>query len=214
MRTREWLPNPPRGTAVCGGFDGSHADDWTVIRLETWEGFQFTPRWPGSDEPMIWDPAQHGGAIPRDRVDDAWSILMETYAVERVYCDPGFSDPTDPTSWITEIETWAGMYGAERFIPWQMSGSSRHRAVHAALVRFETDLRERRFSHDGCPITAAHVLNGRKLARPGDRFAVGKPSQSQKIDALVTSVLAHEAASDARAAGWRPRVRGRIRVWR
>lgn len=213
MPTLEWLPNPPSGTAVCGGFDGSHNDDWTAIRLETWEGYQFTPRWPDG-EPMIWDPAKHEGTIPRDRVDDAWEILAETYAIERIYCDPGFSDPTDPTSWITEIERWSQRYGVEKFISWQMAGSTRHKAVHAALVRFETDLRERRFTHDGCPITTAHARNARKLPRPGDRFALGKPSQHQKIDALVTSVLAHEAAADARAAGWKPRRRGRVRVWR
>lgn len=214
MPTLEWLPNPPKGAAVCGGFDGSHTDDWTAIRLETFEGFQFTPRWPGTDEPMIWDPAQHGGSIPRDRVADAWEIIVGTYAVERVYCDPGFSNPDDPTSWITEIETWAQTHGEKRFISWKMAGSSRITAVHAALERFESDLSERNFTHDGCPITAAHALNARKLVRPGDRYALGKPTQHQKIDSLVTSVLAHEAAADARAAGWTPPRRGRVRVWR
>jgi hypothetical protein len=210
----DWLPNPPAGTAVCGGFDGSLRDDWTAIRLETWEGFQFTPRWPETGEPMIWNPGQHGGRIPRDRVDDAWEILVETYSVERVYCDPGFMDPNDPTSWKTEIETWANRWGEKTFVPWQMAGSQRHQVVHAALVRFETDLALRAFTHDGCPITEAHALNARKLPRPGDRFALGKPSQHQKIDALVTSVLAHEAASDARAGGWQPPRRGRVRVLR
>ena len=31
---------------------------------------------------------------------------------------------------------------------------------------------------------------------------LGKPSQDQKIDVSVTSVLCHEAAADMRAAGW------------
>jgi hypothetical protein len=30
-----WLPQPPEGTSVCGGFDGSENDDHTVIKLET-----------------------------------------------------------------------------------------------------------------------------------------------------------------------------------
>jgi hypothetical protein len=209
-----WLPNPPKGAAVCAGFDGSANDDFTAIRLETYEGFMFTPRWPETGEPMIWNPVDHGGSIPRDRVDDAWKILTETYHISRAYCDPGFSDPNDQTSWITEIETWATEYGEDIFLPWKMAGSTRHRAVHEALVRFHTDLTQRRFTHDGCPITRAHALNARKLPRPGDRYALGKPSQSQKIDALVTSVLAHEAAADARAAGWTPPRRGRARVWR
>ena len=46
------------------------------------------------------------------------------------------------------------------------------------------------------------MRNTRKLALRGDRYTLGKPSQQQKIDAAVTSVLAHEAASDERAAGW------------
>jgi hypothetical protein len=213
MQANVWLPNPPPRTPVCGGFDGSANNDWTAIRLETWDGFQFTPRWPDG-QPMIWDPAQHGGEIPRARVDDAWDIIDETYAVERVYCDPGFNDPSEQTSWRTEIERWSTKYGEKRFIPWMMAGSTRHQAVHAALQRFKTDLVSKAFTHDGCPITAAHALNARKLSRPGDRYALGKPSQTQKIDVLVTSVLAHEAAADARAAGWEPPRRGRTRVWR
>ena len=51
------------------------------------------------------------------------------------------------------------------------------------------------------PTGQLHVGNARKLAKPGDRYILGKPSQSQKIDAAVTSVLCHEATADARAAG-------------
>lgn len=198
---REWLPNPAPGTSVCGGFDGSENDDWTAIRLETVDAFQFTPRWPDG-RPMIWNPAQHGGRIPRLEVHDAWAILAETFKLQRVYCDPGFNDPWDPTSWITEIETWAAKYGETVFVPWQMGGSTRTRAVHSALVRFETDLRNGGLKHDGCPITTAHAGNARKIAKTGDRYILGKPSQAQKIDAIVTSMLCHEAAADARADGW------------
>ena len=199
---REWIPNPEPATSVAGGFDGSENDDWTAIRLETRDGLQFTPRWPGTDEPMIWNPAQHGGRIPRLRVHEAWAVLAERYRLERVYCDPGFNDPTDPTSWATEIETWAGLYGETVFVPWVMAGSTRARAVHASLVRFEADLRSGALTHDGCPIAAQHVANARKLAIPGDRFRLSKPAQHQKIDVAVTSVLCHEAASDARSTGW------------
>jgi phage terminase large subunit-like protein len=204
MRPREWLPNPPAGTSVCGGLDGSENNDWTAIRLETREGFQFTPRWPGTDRPMVWNPAQHGGRIPRIEVHEAWAVLSDVYRFERVYADPGFNNPNDPTSWITEIETWAGIYGEKTFIAWQMNGSLRTSAVYAALIRFETDLRSGALTHDGCPITAAHIANARKIPKQHDKFILGKPSGTQKIDAAVTSVLAHEAASDARAAGWDP----------
>ena len=45
------------------------------------------------------------------------------------------------------------------------------------------------------------MRNARKIPqRKG--YTLGKPSQHQKIDVSVTSILAHEAASDVRAEGW------------
>lgn len=212
MPLREWLPNPPDGTEVCGGFDGSENDDWTAIKLETVEGLLFTPRWSATGQAMIWNPAQHGGRIPRLQVHDAWAELDGRFGLRRIYCDPGFNDPYDPTSWATEIETWAGLYGDDVFVPWQMGGSTRVKAVHAALKRFESDL-GRTLRHDGCPVTTQHAANARKIPKPGDRYILGKPSQAQKIDAIVTSVLAHEAAADMRAAGWEP-IDNRVVVFR
>lgn len=202
MPRRDWLPEPPPGTQVCGGFDGSENDDWTGIKLETADGFLFTPRWGPNKAPTIWNPAEHGGRIPRLQVHEAWADLATRFRFKRVYADPGFNDEFDPTSWMTEIETWAGLYGEDVFIPWQMSGSQNLRKVHASLVRFEADLKNGALRHDGCPVTTLHVGNARKIPRSGDRFVLGKPSQHQKIDLAVTSSLAHEAACDARAAGW------------
>ena len=210
---RVWLPPPGDGTQVCAGFDGSENHDLTAIRLETRGGFQFTPRWPDG-QPMIWNPANFGGWIPRAQVHDAWEIIAERYKLQRVYCDPGFSDAEDRTSWITEIDTWAQKFGEDVFVSWQMSGSRRVPAVHAALVRFESDLRTRALTHDGCPITTAHVANCRRLAKPGDRYILGKPNQTQKIDAAVTSVLCHEATCDMRAAGWEDEVDTRVFFFR
>ena len=85
--------SPPR-SAVCGGFDGSENDDWTAIRLETYEGLLFTPCYGPDRRPTIWDPAEWGGQIPRGEVNTAWTELTERYAIERVYCDPGFHDET------------------------------------------------------------------------------------------------------------------------
>jgi phage terminase large subunit-like protein len=74
--------------------------------------------------------------------------------------------------------------------------------MHEALERFLTDLHANRIRHDGCPLTASSMGNARKLAKLSDRYLLGKPSQTQKIDPTMASVLAHEAAADARAAGW------------
>lgn len=198
-----WLPEPKPGIQVAGGFDGSENDDLTAIKLETREGHIFTPRYGPDRRPTIWDPAEWGGRIPRDQVHVAWQEIAKRFRLVRVYCDPGFRDES---SWASEIETWDGLYGPKVFVPWQMSGNTRVTAVYAALRRFEADLAEHRITQDGCPITTTHMGNARKIAKPADRYGLGKPSQKQKIDAAVTSVLAHEAASDMRAEGW-PRER-------
>lgn len=197
----EWLPNPPDGTSVCAGFDGSENEDWTAIKLETREGLIFTPRYgpAGNRKAAIWNPSDWEGRIPRGQVHAAWSEIARRYKIIRAYCDPGFRDES---SWETEIETWDQEYGPKVFIPWQMAGSSRVTAVYQAMRRFESDLSMGAIKQDGCKITQAHMDNARKIAQTGDRYGIGKPSKHQKIDAGVTSLLAHEAACDARADGW------------
>jgi phage terminase large subunit-like protein len=74
--------------------------------------------------------------------------------------------------------------------------------MHDALERAVTDLTTGRSTHDACQITSAHVANARKIAKPGQRYILGKPNEHQKIDAAMADVLAHEAAADAREAGW------------
>ena len=187
-----WLDAPPAGTAVCGGFDGSSVSDWTAIKLETVDGLLFTPRYGPDGRPTVWDPGQWGGRVPRGEVHAAWAEVFRTYRVGRVYCDP--------PQWQTEIDDWSLLYGDDVVLEF-----ATYRAVpmFAALDRFVTDLSTGVLRHDGCPVTAAHVANARHLAsKTGDRYGLGKPSESQKIDAAVTSVLAHQAACDARASGW------------
>lgn len=189
-----WLPNPPRGTGAAGGFDGSLNDDWTAIKLETREGRIFTPRYGPDQRPTIWNPAEWGGEIPRDQVKVAWTELVDYYDLRRVYCDPGFHDET---SWETEIEDWATEWGEEIFVEWPTTSFQR---MYPAIRRFEADL-SKMITHDGCPITESHMRNARKIPQRRG-YTLGKPSQHQKIDAAITSILAHEAACDERAAGW------------
>ncbi len=180
-------------TAIALGFDGSTTDDWTCLRAETREGHQFTPTYGPDDHPTIWAPEDFGGRIPRLEVDAAVDELFTRYDVSRMY--------GDPRDWQTELEEWALKFGEKRVVIWP---TNRIAQMHASLERFVTDLAEGRMTHDGCPITERHMANARKLPRPGERYIIGKPagSYAQKIDAAVTSVLAHEAACDARAAGW------------
>lgn len=196
MAETVWLPNPPDGTSVCGGFDGSLNNDWTCIKLETREGLIFTPRYGPDQIPAIWNPAKWEGKIPRDQVDVAWAEIAQRYRLLRVYCDPGFHDETD---WSTEIETWDEEHGPDVFVPWPTNQLTR---MYPALRRFEADLEHGGITHDGCPITTTHLGNAVKLAARADMYTLGKPTQVQKIDAGVTSVICHEAAADMRAEGW------------
>lgn len=178
---------------IAAGFDGSTSDDWTAIRAETLDGYQFTPTYGDDNRPMIWDPGDSGGRIPRLEVQAAVDELFTKNDVARFYCDP--------RDWQTEIDEWALKYGDKVAIVWPTNRISQ---MHASLERFVTDLTTGRLTHDGCEITARHIANARKLLRPGEKYIIGKPQGAyhQKIDAAVTSVLAHEAACDARAEGW------------
>jgi Phage terminase-like protein, large subunit len=191
VRKIEWLDPPAAGTSVCGGFDGSDVDDATAIRLETREGFQFTPRYGPNRRPTIWLPAEWHGITPRLEVRAAWAEIVDTYRLRRVYCDP--------FKWASELDEWDLEWGPDVFVEWR---TNRPRQMHDALDRFKTDLATGAISHDGCPITAQHVNNARQIARTNDIYILGKPAQHLKIDAAITSVLAHEAAADERAAGW------------
>lgn len=187
-----WLPEPERGIQVCLGFDGSEVDDWTALRAETVDGYQFTPRYGPDRRPTIWNPAEHmDHRTPRADVLAAIDEAFDRYRVERAYFDPPL--------WATEIDDLERRHGDERVLRW---ATYRPTAMHAALERFVTDLATGRIEHDGCPITERHIANARKAARGRDAYLLSKPNRHQKIDAAMGSVLAHEAAADARAAGW------------
>ena len=184
-----WLPEPAAGTQVCLGFDGSDVSDWTCIRAETIDGFMFTPRF-GSGG-TLWDPAEHGGRVPRAEVDAAVDELFERFDVALFFCDP--------PGWRTEIEQWAARHGSDHVVEWP---TYRPLPMHQALERFLADMVEGRSSFDGCPDTARHLANAKVSHRKDGRYMLTKPDRDRKIDAAVTTVLAHEAAADARATGW------------
>lgn len=179
-------------TPIVLGFDGSDVDDWTAFRAETLDGFQFTPTYGPSKLPTIWNPADHAGQVPRLEVSAALDELMQRYDVKLLYADPPY--------WDSEVDEWAAKYGDRVVISWY---TRRIVQMHAAAERLKTDISkaDTPFSHDGCPITSGHIRNARAAARPQGRYVLAKSSADQKIDVAVTSILAHEAAMDAIAAG-------------
>jgi hypothetical protein len=209
-----WLKRPdwdalaaPRevepGTPVCVGFDGADTDDWTALRCETQDGYQFTPRF-ADGKPMVWDPAQHDGYTPRGEVNAAVAYLVERYKVVRLYADPPY--------WQSEIDEWAAKYGDKVVVRW---ATFRIRQMAEALERFRTDVLSTNLAHDGCLITSQHVQNAHADHRPqGVLIRKDKAVSRNKIDAVMSSALAHEAALDATAAKVWPRGRRRLVVMR
>lgn len=185
---------PARGASVCVGFDGSTSGDWTSIRVETRDGLRFTPTYGVDNRPATWNPAEWSGRIPRGEVQAAVASIFERYEVLRMYCDP--------RDWHSEIDDWALEHGEKIVIPWPTNAISR---MFPALNRYHTDILEGVTSHTEDTVYRTHALNARKISKPGDKYILGKPSEHQKIDVLMADVLAHEAASDARAEGWQER---------
>jgi hypothetical protein len=186
---------------VVVGFDGSDVDDWTGFRCQTRDGHQFTPEY-ADGEPMIWDPADYGGQVPRLEVSAALDLIMSTFNVARVYADPPY--------WESEIDAWAAKYGEQIVFRWY---TRRVNQMHAAAERLLTDLRKRDsgFSHDGCQITEAHVTAAKKARRggimPGSdettlKYVLTKPGDGRKIDMAIPSILANQAHGDVTSAGW------------
>lgn len=195
----------PAGTAVAGGFDGSDTDDWTVLRLQTEDGYQFTPTYGPDRRPTIWNPAEFGGQVPRLEVATAIEEVFETYLVGRLYYDP--------PGWKSEGQDWEAKYGDDVVLRWE---TYRIIQMHAAAVRMHTDVckKDTTFTHDGDALIDVMIRNTRKLARPNLRYVLGKPSQTQKIDGAISSILADEAAGDLTAAkAWpKPKVRRKVIV--
>lgn len=199
----------PVGVPVAGGFDGSDNDDWTAIRLETQDGFSFTPTYGPDQRPAYWNPAEWGGSIPRGEVNAAVDEIMRKYVLRKFYCDP--------RDWRSEIGDWALKADEDVVQEW---ATWRIDPMFLALKRARNDLLSGRRRHDQCPMAADHIANSRKIAKPQDKYILGKASPHQKIDIAMADTLAHEAAADLHAEGpeaWgKPRklthMRGRTRV--
>lgn len=183
----------PDGVRVALGFDGSRSGDWTALRVETADGYRFTPTYGPDSRPAFWDPKDWPGErIPRGEVDAAVREMFARFDVSRFY--------VDPRHWETQADAWAGSFGEDRVIQWP---TNQTRRMFEALSRFQEDLHEGLTTHSVDVTAKAHALHARKIAKPGDQFILGKPAEHMKIDILMADVLAHEAAADSRATVWR-----------
>ncbi|KPC65193.1 hypothetical protein ADL29_08295, partial [Streptomyces chattanoogensis] len=101
----------PDGTAIVMALDGSDVDDWTAIRCETEDGYQFTPTYGDDKLPCVWNPADHDGQVPRLEVRAAFDEVMTRFTVIRAYLDPPY--------WETEADEFSAQYGEKRVIRWE-----------------------------------------------------------------------------------------------
>lgn len=184
----------PDGTAITLGFDGSRSGDWTALRAETFDGHRFTPTYGPDARPTHWDPKLWPEErIPRGEVSAAVSELFKRFRVARMY--------VDPRHWETQADAWALEHGEDVVVQWPTNQINR---MFPALVRYLEDSEEGSTTHDAHPDLRQHMLHARKVAKPGDKYILGKPAEHMKIDILMADVLAHEAAADMRALGWEP----------
>ena len=181
----------PDGALVCGGFDGSRSGDWTALRLETIGGHRFTPGYGPDGRPATWRPDEWGGRIPRGEVNAAVAEIFSRFRVARLY--------VDPRHWETQADAWAAEHGEDVVVQWPTNSIGR---MFPALVRYREDLAEGITTHSVDPVAKSSALAARKVAKAGDKFILGKPAEHLKIDVTMADVLAHEAAADARTAGW------------
>ena len=182
----------PDGTPVCLGFDGSRSSDWSALRAETLDGHRFTPTYGPDARPTVWKPDEWPeGRIPRGEVNAAVAEMFSRYKVERFYIDPRHFE--------TQADTWATEHGEDHVVQWPTSSITR---MFPALVRYREDLAEGLTTHSVDEVAKTCAMSARKVAKPGDKFILGKPAEHMKIDVLMADVLAHEAACDARANGW------------
>ena len=193
VEAAEAVVDVPNGSSVCGGLDGSRSSDWTSIRLETREGHRFTPTYGPDSRPAVWKPEEWpDGRIPRGEVNAAVAEIFARFKVARFYVDPRHFE--------TQVEAWALEYGEDVVTEWPTNSLTR---MFPALTRYRDDLTDGLTTHAPDPVFRGCALAARKVARGADKFFIGKPADHIHIDVLMADILAHEAACDSRASGWR-----------
>ena len=185
---------PADGTPICLGFDGSESNDWSAIVAITMDGTVFIPSYGPDNRPTVWNPEDFDGHIPRDQVHAAVDEIMNRYKVVRFY--------SDPHDWRSEIAKWHRDYPITIVAEW---ATSTDRRVHPQIMQLETDLSTGEVGYIRSKILTTHVANARRVARPAQRYSIGKATERQKIDAAMSMILAHAARHDAIKDGWKPR---------
>ena len=185
------------GTLITLGFDGAlFHDSVALIATDVLTGYQWViGLW---ERPPDWRP-ERPWKVPADEVDRVVRETFERYTVCRLYADPPY--------WESWIAAWSGLFGADRVHEWW---TNRRRQMAAALLSFDTAIKDGVLTHSGDKALERHIGNARRDDLPGWRDEQGKalwlirkdrPDSPHKIDAAMAAVLSWEARNDAIAAG-------------
>lgn len=178
---------PPDGTPIGLGFDGSISNDATVLRGCTRDGYSFLiGAWV---RPL--GPAGQGWRVDRAKVDGAVREAFARWQVGRMLCDP--------PKWHSEIGAWASEFGDEVVLFFDTNSDRR---IGPAYDRWLVAVAEGTHTHDDDPTTNTHTLNAHKAklrvrADETDGRTLYRPTKGDdagKIDAHVADILALEAA--------------------
>lgn len=177
------------GDAVALGFDGSDYDDATALvasRLS--DGFaQVLGIWqrPDGAAGLTW-------SVPRPLVNRVVASAHARYRVVRALADP--------PGWRDDIARWSNLYGGV----WREFRTAVPTYMGPAIERASTAIRAAELSHDGSAKLAAHMIGCRLVEDRGHFRLTKRNERTDKIDAAVAWVLAHEARGRALAGGVDP----------
>ncbi|MCV7348272.1 terminase TerL endonuclease subunit [Mycolicibacterium rhodesiae] len=185
-----WLPygawdalttydEPPQGTRVWLGFDGSYSGDSTALVGCTQDGHLFVVG--------CWEnPGRQGWRVPRDDVLDTVAHAFEHFDVQELACDPPY--------WQSEIAQWGARWG-DKVIEIPTYSVAR---MGPACSSFHAAVMDGALSHSGDARLARHVSNAVVRSTPhGDVITKPDKDSPAKIDLAVAAVLAHSRASVA-----------------
>lgn len=170
---------PPDGTRVWLGFDGSYSGDSTALVGCTDEGHVFVVG--------VWEnPGRKGWRVPRNDVVQTVADAFERYRVVELACDPPY--------WQREIAEWSARW-PDRVIEFPTFSRAR---MAPACTGFYAAVMDGRLSHDGDTRLARHVANCVVKTSPqGDYVTKVDKDSPAKIDLAVAAILAHSRASIA-----------------
>jgi phage terminase large subunit-like protein len=178
QRRHPSLKQPPAGTEVCVGFDGSKSRDSTalwgetmdrhVFRIAVWERDQRNPDW----------------VVPRDEVDQAVDAAFRRWNVRLMQMDT--------PRWERERDDWSERY-PNRVVSFDTAVFER---FAPAVGHFHDGVVDGTLTHDGDPVLTRHIGNARtRETHWGLVIAKEHKDSPRRIDAAIAAVLADDGVT-------------------